>query len=596
MRKLVFLLTFLVASVSYAEVVTDGKGKTGYQDETGKLIIPYSYDFIGDFNEQGVALVKKGEKLGMISRTGELVLPIKYDEIGPFNDGLAYVVSGKKYGLINEKGELVCAPKFQKIYRPNSDGIRIALVKKNNKAQKEFDYMSTYAIINKEGKIIIPANMGGSIGSFIPNSPSMQKIAIFSNAQNITADQKASANLLAMPEGQDTLDTRLGYLGLQTLKVNNIYDLEGNIIYDDSYREKVLQEAFGPKAKVKNKVQAFSEFTPSEDIISFIYNQKGKNNKVDAIVGYYDLKEHKLLRYFNISMSKKKVSIFHVYVPDGLTNVVPFSEGFGIAHIDESGNQRTEVIDRTGNIVATFPFGGCMPYKNGYAVAKNTDNKWGLIDSKQNQVLPYRFDEVSAQVNGKKENLYLQAKEGSYWGVVDIKNNTIVPFEYDELKTFAGSEVIFANKNHRLGVFEGTKQILPCDYDTLKSLRKDAFVLIRGKEVSVYSVPAKKMSDKFSGFTRVFDADQELHNGSFFELYKIQDNDTVYGFIDGKADEVVPFVFKNEVSSERAYKYYCNLPTQEFDELELYRMMLRFSIRERTYTLDAIIPNNEWDY
>ncbi|MBQ7631473.1 MAG: WG repeat-containing protein, partial [Paludibacteraceae bacterium] len=505
-------------------------------------------------------------------------LPLKYDEIGLFQDGLAYVVSGKKYGLVNEKGELVCKPQFAQIYHPNSDGIRIAAVKKNKKAQKEFDGLSTYTVITKEGKMMFPANYGTTVGSYTRASLAPQFVSQFA-------------------DGQDTLNTELGYIRLGTLKNPCIYDLEGNLIYDDTRRNAILQEVFGSKGKVgnKNMYGPYTDFTPLEDVLRLIYNQKGAKNQLNVVLAYYDLKEQKLIKYYTSTYSKGKTIL--QWNPDEEIGLLPFSEGFAVAHLKQTGNQRSELIDRAGNVVATFPYLGCMSYKNGYAVAKNNNNKWGVIDAQQNQVLPYRFDEAAAQVNGKEDNLYLQVKEGTYWGVVDLKNTTIVPFEYDALTTFEGSDAIFANKNNRLGVFEGTKQILPCDYDSLKQFRKDAFVCVRGKEVSVYSLATKKMSDTYVGFTRVFDADQELHNGSFFELYTIQNvNDTVYGYIDGKAEIVVPFVFNNTISAERAYKHFRNLPTQEFGELELYRMLLRFSVRERTYTLDAIVPNNDWDY
>ena len=595
MRKIVFLMALLTACAAFAEVVTDDKGKCGYKNEAGVLVIPYSYDFIGEFNEFDVALVKSGKKWGMISKTGDIKLPLKYDEIGLFSQGMAHVASGKKYGLVNEKGELVCKPQFATIYHPNSDGIRIAAVKKNKKAAKELDALSTYAVINKDGKIIIPANYGNTIGSFVEGSNQIQHIALSST---LTATGGASVVLPCIPDGEDTLNTRMGYLVLQSSKANNIYDLEGNIIFDDSYREKVLQEAFGSKAKIKNKYTylANSEFPPVEGIISLIYHQKAKNNKADIVYGYYDLKEHKLLKFYTSTWTKG-AGIFGTFTPDEPTFLNSFSDGFGVANIGETGNQRTELIDKAGNVVATFPFGGCMSYHKGYAVARNASNKFGVIDAQQKQVIPYRFDEVAPQVNGKEEDLYLQAKEGTYWGVVDLKNTTVVPFEYDGLVTFEGSDAIFANKNNRIGVYEGTQQILPCDFDELKEFRKDAFICIRGKEVSVYSLATKKMSDTYMGFTRAFDADQELHNGTFFELIKVENvNDTVYGYIDGKADVVIPFVFKNEISAERAYKFYRNLPTQEFGELELYRMLLRFSVRERTYTLDAIVPDNDWDY
>ena len=105
------------------------------------------------------------------------------------------------------------------------------------------------------------------------------------------------------------------------------------------------------------------------------------------------------------------------------------------------------------------------------------------------------------------------------------------------------------------------------------------------------------MSDTYDGFCGLYNADDELHNGTCWELIKVvNESDTVYGYVDGKADIVVPFVFENDMSAYRAYKYYRDQPTSEFGELELYRMRLRFTVRERMYTLDAMVPENHWDY
>jgi hypothetical protein len=49
------------------------------------------YDKIGEYN-QGVAIVKKGNKYGAISKEGEIVIPIIYDELSDFVDGYTLAV------------------------------------------------------------------------------------------------------------------------------------------------------------------------------------------------------------------------------------------------------------------------------------------------------------------------------------------------------------------------------------------------------------------------------------------------------------------------------------------------------------------------
>ena len=56
----------------------EGWGFVNLQDE---VIVPFEYDYVSEFNEDGYAFVEKNELQGLIDTTGKLILPIKYATI-----------------------------------------------------------------------------------------------------------------------------------------------------------------------------------------------------------------------------------------------------------------------------------------------------------------------------------------------------------------------------------------------------------------------------------------------------------------------------------------------------------------------------------
>jgi hypothetical protein len=78
--------------------------KFGFIDKTGKFVIQPQYDDAGPFSD-GLAAVKVGEKFGYTDKTGRLVIVPQFDAAFPFSkEGLALVFRDKKVGLINKGG------------------------------------------------------------------------------------------------------------------------------------------------------------------------------------------------------------------------------------------------------------------------------------------------------------------------------------------------------------------------------------------------------------------------------------------------------------------------------------------------------------
>ncbi|CUQ02806.1 WG repeat-containing protein [Clostridium baratii] len=130
----------------------------GYYDENLNVKIKPQFTIASDFTD-GVAVVSKGDKYGVIDNNGENIFDYKYDSIDNFNEGYAiaklnddyYIIDingnenkinadidycegfsegraiftkGKKKGVIDIKGNVIVKPKYNELTK-YSDGITI---------------------------------------------------------------------------------------------------------------------------------------------------------------------------------------------------------------------------------------------------------------------------------------------------------------------------------------------------------------------------------------------------------------------------------------------------------------------------------------
>ncbi|MFH6602731.1 WG repeat-containing protein [Maribacter algicola] len=86
------------------------------------LTLAESPDKYYDFND-GVALYRKGEKIGLLGTDGKLILEPTYKTIKNFWDGHAKISNGELWGLINAKGEIVIPAEYEEVGTYNKNGI-----------------------------------------------------------------------------------------------------------------------------------------------------------------------------------------------------------------------------------------------------------------------------------------------------------------------------------------------------------------------------------------------------------------------------------------------------------------------------------------
>lgn len=111
MKPLFFITAVLISCLASAQVKLypiEVKGKLGYMDQTGKMVIPPMYDYADDFSE-GLAVVALHNLPCIINTQNKRVVDTaQYQFIGAFSEGLAAVSDfSKKKFYINTKGEKV---------------------------------------------------------------------------------------------------------------------------------------------------------------------------------------------------------------------------------------------------------------------------------------------------------------------------------------------------------------------------------------------------------------------------------------------------------------------------------------------------------
>lgn len=105
--------------------------QSGYYNEQGRCVIKPQYDYVSDFSDNGLALVRTGsEKTGTweyINRYGKTIITPDYDYHKPFENGLAAVRTGDdvtgKWGFIDELGNEVISPRFDYVYSFAANGL-----------------------------------------------------------------------------------------------------------------------------------------------------------------------------------------------------------------------------------------------------------------------------------------------------------------------------------------------------------------------------------------------------------------------------------------------------------------------------------------
>ncbi len=91
-----------------ASAQVDGETKWGYIDQRGEFVVAPNWDYVEPFSKDGVAIVTRDGKAGLLDGKGTVILEPKYEGILGYNEGLAVaVVDGQEYDVLDTAGHVL---------------------------------------------------------------------------------------------------------------------------------------------------------------------------------------------------------------------------------------------------------------------------------------------------------------------------------------------------------------------------------------------------------------------------------------------------------------------------------------------------------
>lgn len=146
-----------------------------------------------------------------------------------------------------------------------------------------------------------------------------------------------------------------------------------------------------------------------------------------------------------------------------------------------------------------------LQYKEGELVVKQ-DNKLGIININGYEIIKPEYDNIVADgyyssENGYKNDGYIVSNttdQGYRYGYINNKGEKILEPNYNELSRISYSDenkiYLLCAENGKYGVFEGTKNIIPNEYQDISYIDGNDFCIVqKGKKYGVINLQGSMM-------------------------------------------------------------------------------------------------------
>lgn len=139
----------------------------------------------------------------------------------------------------------------------------------------------------------------------------------------------------------------------------------------------------------------------------------------------------------------------------------------GVAVVGGTDTDRSTLIDKNGKQLGTFAHISMCTDADRIAV-KSLDasqhGKWGFIDTLGNQVIPFKFDEVSPFSEGVAVFL-----EGNKAGYIDVRGKVVIPNQFDAAGVFSDHRAIVVRDGKFGFIDPAGKLVIAMDYEDARS-------------------------------------------------------------------------------------------------------------------------------
>ncbi|TPG32611.1 WG repeat-containing protein [Flavobacterium pectinovorum] len=215
-------------TVKRVYIIRNLKNQCGVVDGEGKVIIPFIYDEIQDFNGTVNTIVKLKKKFGLVNSDNKIVYPIECESITTWKDLDYYIINkNNTVGIIDKNLKSILKFDYQDLSPCFYDKNRF-IAKKDNK----------YGVIDRLGRTIIPFEYS-EMSNWVEYGPGSNYHFVIKNNKNglITKEGKivipAIYDSLFYNDDNTIILSKNGKYGVVTIHNKNVIPFEYEKIYSD---------------------------------------------------------------------------------------------------------------------------------------------------------------------------------------------------------------------------------------------------------------------------------------------------------------------------------------------------------------------------
>ena len=476
--------------------------------------LDFPFDECSDFTD-GVAVVGKNKKYGIVDSDFNVIVSLKYDEVVIVDNDLFCIRTGNLWGFADSKGNTILPPTLSSYGEFYGTYFKDAVTTDGKKIYVYIDRSKEFTSIHTFDKIFY---MNEGVAPFYDNG----KWGYIKKNGEIIACSKEFEELGVFTEG----------MGL--IKKNGLYgfiDIYGNEKIPYIYEEVDIFINGFAKVQLNGKwgiidslgqLRADYEYDEISDFTNnFAVVRKGiKNNVLDTS--------------FNKKFEDTPIFI-REYTSEIGEDYMIFKENhkYGYLYLGNEENRKAE-------IPASFDY--ALPFKKGFAKVR-IDNNYAIINTDGEYVLPPIFSTLSSfDYFGIAEySVYYNIQDMTKTGFLVRNNDIIMVMAYDSLKLLDRQTFLVSNDN-KFGIVNISNDvIIPLAYSSIQPIGENLYII---ESEGLYQL-ADISDPKAPRYSRKYDEIIGLHDD-----YSAVKLDNKYAYCNRNFDEITEFLF-DEVDSFR---------------------------------------------
>ena len=248
----------------------------------------------------------------------------------------------------------------------------------------------------------------------------------------------------------------------------------------------------------------------------------------------------------------------NVIIPTEYDDAYPFSSG--MAQLKKDGVW--SFVDQDGKVIGQQPdnlgFDNYV-YYNRLRVIDNATALMGSLDQNLEAVVPVKYKGFG--LAGRNGYAWF-SNDGAKWGYVNLKGEEVIPAQFDNVYMFYGSatvvQVYQENGDTYCGIIDGTgKYLVEPQAKPIFPLGEDVFAYYDGLHYGVWDKNGNELAPA------VYDDFWD-----FFDGLACFEKDGAYGFMNTKAQEVIPASYYNCLDFRGGYNWVQNVEDGDWDLID----------------------------